>query len=98
MARQIIASGAQRLGAQVGAVARRLCLPTASVTLAGGLGEAEGDWLWAEMQPDGGADADQPELRRVPARLPPLGGALLLACAHAGIEPPPVNRADCESG
>jgi len=27
-----------------------------------------------------------------------LGGALLLACAHAGIEPPPVDRADCESG
>jgi N-acetylglucosamine kinase-like BadF-type ATPase len=98
VARQIIASGAQRLGVQVGAVARRLRLPTASVTLAGGLGEAEGDWLWAEMQPDGGADGDQPELRRVPARLPPLGGALLLACAHAGIEPPPVNRADCESG
>ncbi|MBT3346343.1 MAG: ATPase [Gemmatimonadetes bacterium] len=98
VARQIISFGARRLGEQIRAVARRLDLHPAAVTLAGGLGEAEGDWLWAEMQANGVAHSGEPELRRVPAHLPPVGGALLLAFAHAGLEAPPVSWADCESG
>lgn len=88
VARQIIAAEARRLGQQVCAVARRLGLPSAPVALAGGLGDAEGDWLWEQMQSDIG---EGPSLHRVEARWPPVGGALLLAFTHAGQPAPDLS-------
>ncbi|MFC1525860.1 BadF/BadG/BcrA/BcrD ATPase family protein [Candidatus Latescibacterota bacterium] len=81
-AQRIVGAGMELLGRQVGAVAGRLAMASATdVACLGGV-FSRVEQLWPELER--GARAEGEKLRRVPARLPPVYGALLMAWQATG--------------